>query len=197
MDSVRIAMLGGGSSRTSICRACRTWVDTRSSWCTSQRADTAASFAQRWNIPETSDSFDRTIARDDIDLYLIALPNFLHRDIAIALARAGRNQVCTKPLARNGAEAREILNACRTPPDPRVCRNRGVFTGRGAGRGYGTCRLDRRCAVGALARVAFRAALSLVLGPGAGGWWCTGRHGLPLFRGGPVLSREGRSGRWR
>ncbi len=62
-------------------------------------------------FPETSAGFERTIARDDIDLYLIALPNFVHKDIAIALARAGRNQVCTKPLARNGAEAKEILDA--------------------------------------------------------------------------------------
>lgn len=111
MDSVRIAMLGGGFVANFYMQGLQDVGGHEVVVVTSQRADTAASFAQRWSIPETSDNFERTIARDDIDLYLIALPNFIHRDIAIALARAGRNQVCTKPLARNGAEAREILNA--------------------------------------------------------------------------------------
>ncbi|HEY8686044.1 MAG TPA: Gfo/Idh/MocA family oxidoreductase, partial [Chloroflexota bacterium] len=95
MDSVRIAMLGGGFVANFYMQGLQDVGGHEVVVVVSQREDTAKSLAQRWHIPETSDSFDLTIARDDIDLYLIALPNFLHRDIAVALARAGRNQVCT------------------------------------------------------------------------------------------------------
>lgn len=68
-------------------------------------------FAARWNVPQTSTDLDRTIARDDIDLYLIALPNFLHKDVSLKLARAKRHQVCTKPLGRTAEEAKAMLDA--------------------------------------------------------------------------------------
>jgi predicted dehydrogenase len=68
-------------------------------------------FASQWKVLETSTDLDRTIARDDIDLYLIALPNFLHKEVALKLAAARRNQVCTKPLGRNAEEAKAMLDA--------------------------------------------------------------------------------------
>ncbi|HEX8917556.1 MAG TPA: Gfo/Idh/MocA family oxidoreductase, partial [Chloroflexota bacterium] len=111
MDSVRIAMLGGGFVADFYMQGLRDVGHQEVAVVTSRNEDTARRFASRWKIPETSSSFEQTIARDDIDLYIIALPNFLHRDIAVGLAAAGRNQVCTKPLARNVAEAREMLDA--------------------------------------------------------------------------------------
>ncbi len=73
----------------------------------------ARAFARRWKIPEPVTDLSRSIARSDIDLYLIALPNAEHMPVALALARAKKNQVCTKPLARNAREARAMLNAVR------------------------------------------------------------------------------------
>ena len=73
----------------------------------------AKGFASRWNIPAPSTNLREIIARTDIDLYLIALPNEEHLPATLALAKAKRNQVCTKPLARNGLEARAMLNAAR------------------------------------------------------------------------------------
>jgi predicted dehydrogenase len=73
----------------------------------------AQSFARRWSIPEPSTDLKKLIARTDIDLYLIALPNEEHLPVALALAEAKRNQVCTKPLARNAGEARAMLKAVR------------------------------------------------------------------------------------
>ncbi|MGI8826542.1 MAG: Gfo/Idh/MocA family protein [Chloroflexota bacterium] len=113
MDPVRIAMLGGGFVAEFYMQGLADVSHKDVVVVASRNEDTARQLAQRWNIPESSDSLDKTIARDDIDLYVIALPNFLHRDVAVALARAGRNQVCTKPLARNAGEAREMLDAVR------------------------------------------------------------------------------------
>jgi predicted dehydrogenase len=73
----------------------------------------ARAFAQRWGVEESSTKLDKVIARDDIDLFVIALPNTEHVSTALALAAAHRNQVCTKPLARNRREAKQMLDAAR------------------------------------------------------------------------------------
>jgi predicted dehydrogenase len=72
-----------------------------------------AAFAKKWGIPETSGDLDAVIARDDVDLYVIALPNELHLPVSLKLSKAKRNQACTKPLARNGREARLMFDAAR------------------------------------------------------------------------------------
>ncbi len=73
----------------------------------------AREFGRRWSIPESTTNLDDLISRDDIDLYLIALPNEVHLPVSLTLSRAGKNQVCTKPLARNRAEAKTMLDAAR------------------------------------------------------------------------------------
>jgi predicted dehydrogenase len=73
----------------------------------------AQGFAQRWGIPEPSIDIKKVIARRDIDLYVIALPNEAHLPVALALAEAKRNQVCTKPLGRNGREALAMVRAVK------------------------------------------------------------------------------------
>ena len=74
----------------------------------SERAD---NFANQWEIPHPTRDLDELIARADIDLYVIALPNEEHLPVGLKLARAGRNQVCTKPLGRNRSEARQLRDA--------------------------------------------------------------------------------------
>ncbi|HBO42626.1 MAG TPA: oxidoreductase, partial [Planctomycetaceae bacterium] len=46
-----------------------------------------------------------------IDLVDVCSPNFLHRDMVIAAAEAGKMIVCEKPLAMNAAEGREMVAA--------------------------------------------------------------------------------------
>jgi len=48
-----------------------------------------------------------------VDLVVVALPNEAHADAVRAAASAGKGVICTKPLARSGAEAQEILDAVR------------------------------------------------------------------------------------
>lgn len=73
----------------------------------------AKSFAKRWGIAETTTDLKKVISREDIDLFLIALPNQEHLPVSLALAEARRNQVCTKPLARNRNEAKQMFAAAR------------------------------------------------------------------------------------
>jgi predicted dehydrogenase len=82
-------------------------MDSRSS------STTRASFARRWNVPESTTDLEAVIGRNDIDLFVIALPNEAHMPVALELAEARRNQVCTKPLARDRREAKAMLDAAR------------------------------------------------------------------------------------
>jgi predicted dehydrogenase len=78
----------------------------------SRTLDRARIFAERWGISEYTDH-QAVIAREDIDLFIIALPNEEHLPVSLALSAAGRNQVCTKPLARTRDEARQMMEAAQ------------------------------------------------------------------------------------
>lgn len=110
MKNIRIAMLGSGFVANFYMLGLRD-VPGHEVVVVQGREGSAQPFAAEWGIAEATADLDRTIARDDIDLYLIALPNFLHKEFALKLAARRRNQVCTKPLARTGPEARAILDA--------------------------------------------------------------------------------------
>ena len=59
-----------------------------------------------------------------IDIVDICTPNDSHAEIAIAAARAGKAVLCEKPLARNVAEARRMVDAVRRARVPNmVCYN--------------------------------------------------------------------------
>jgi predicted dehydrogenase len=79
----------------------------------SRSSERAEAFARKWNIPGCSTDLRRVISRTGIDLYVIALPNEEHLETALALAQERRNQVCTKPLARNAREAKRMFGAAR------------------------------------------------------------------------------------
>jgi len=79
----------------------------------SRSEDRAESFAQKWGIPRSTTRIEDVIESDEVDLVLIALPNHLHREAALKCAKAGKDMVCTKPLARNADEAKDMLDAVR------------------------------------------------------------------------------------
>jgi len=113
MKTVNIAMLGSGFVADFYMQGLANVKGQQVLTNYSRSQKRAKGFASRWNIPEPSTNLREIIARTDIDLYLIALPNEEHLPATLALAKAKRNQVCTKPLARNGLEARAMLNAAR------------------------------------------------------------------------------------
>src|SRR5512139_1222927 len=78
--------------------------------CGNNPAKTQA-FAAQWGIPSWTTDYRDAIQRPDIDLVVIGLPNHLHQEPALLAARAHKAILCTKPLARTAAEAKEMLEA--------------------------------------------------------------------------------------
>jgi predicted dehydrogenase len=75
----------------------------------SQTAERARAFAERWGIPNSTTSMEEAVNRGDVDLVLIGLPNDVHLAATRVVAAAKKHVVCTKPLARTGDEAAEML----------------------------------------------------------------------------------------
>jgi predicted dehydrogenase len=71
----------------------------------------AAAFAAQWGYESYETDWRKLIARKDIDLVDITLPNNMHREVAIAAAKAGKMILCEKPLARNGPEGLKMVQA--------------------------------------------------------------------------------------
>jgi predicted dehydrogenase len=70
-------------------------------------------FARRFGWQTTETSWERLVARDDVDLVDICTSNVTHMPIAVAAARAGKHVLCEKPIAMNAREARRMLDAAR------------------------------------------------------------------------------------
>lgn len=84
----------------------------------SRNLEKVKKFAEDWNIPNYSTSMAEAINDPETDVVVIGLPNHLHREAVELSAKAGKAILCTKPLARNADEAKELLD---------IVENAGIF----------------------------------------------------------------------
>ena len=68
-------------------------------------------FSRQWNIPECTTDMLAAIRHPETDVVVVALPNHLHEEAVKAVAAAGKAVLVTKPLGRNAAEAKRMLEA--------------------------------------------------------------------------------------
>ena len=77
-------------------------------------------FAQKWGYESHETDWRKLLAREDIDLVDIACPNDMHREIAIAAAKAGKMILCEKPLSMNGPEGLKMVQAVEKAKVPNM-----------------------------------------------------------------------------
>ena len=68
-------------------------------------------FADRWGWNHVETDWRRAVARDDVDVVDVSLPQHLHHDVAVAAAKAGKHLFCEKPMALSVADAEDMLAA--------------------------------------------------------------------------------------
>ena len=61
----------------------------------------------------TYDSYEAMLADENVDIILIATPNHLHHDLAVAAMRAGKHVLCEKPVTPSSAELEDILKVAK------------------------------------------------------------------------------------
>jgi myo-inositol 2-dehydrogenase/D-chiro-inositol 1-dehydrogenase len=76
-------------------------------------AEKVKQFAHKWGYEKHYTDWKKLVADPEIDVVDIASPNDTHAEIATAAAEAGKMILCEKPLARNLAEAEQMVAAAK------------------------------------------------------------------------------------
>ena len=75
----------------------------------SRRAERARDFAAEYDIAHHTTDLAEAINHPDSDVVVIGLPNIQHEEAVRLCCEAGKAVLCTKPLGRNAAEAKRML----------------------------------------------------------------------------------------
>lgn len=70
-------------------------------------------FARQRSIPHAFEDYRDLLAMKEIDMVTLGVPNYLHCELTLAAARAGKHVVCEKPLCRTLEEAGQMIETCR------------------------------------------------------------------------------------
>jgi predicted dehydrogenase len=77
----------------------------------SRREESAAKFAKDYGFSHSTTEMEKAIARPEVDIVCIALPNNLHEAAVLLCCQHKKAVMTTKPLGRNAAEAIRMLRA--------------------------------------------------------------------------------------
>lgn len=108
-DTIRVGVIGtgfGASLHLSALRECPGFTTVAIA---SRRADRARAAAQDHNIPAHFSDYRELVRHPDIDAVIVATPPHLHHPMAIAALEHDKHVLCEKPMARNLAEAKDML----------------------------------------------------------------------------------------
>lgn len=77
----------------------------------SRREESAKKFANDYKVPFWTTNMEAAIARPEVEVVCISLPNNLHEEAVMLCCKHKKAVITTKPLGRNAAEAKRMLEA--------------------------------------------------------------------------------------
>ena len=77
----------------------------------SRREESAKKFANDYHVPHYSTNMEEAIAHPEVDVVCVSLPNNLHEQAVMLCCDHKKAVMVTKPLGRNAAEAKRMLDA--------------------------------------------------------------------------------------
>src|SRR5215213_3800198 len=77
----------------------------------SRREESAKKFAEDYKCDHWTTNMEESIARPDVDVVCISLPNNKHEEAVMLCCKHKKAVITTKPLGRNAAEAKRMLEA--------------------------------------------------------------------------------------
>ena len=110
MDEVRFGFLGSGNMATVYADSLATQV--KGARLVAVAGGTRASTLAAEYGAEAEPSSDALLARDDVDVVVIATPHSTHLPLAVAAAEHGKHVYLEKPMALDAAECDQIIDAC-------------------------------------------------------------------------------------
>src|SRR5690349_5320372 len=73
--------------------------------------DLARAGSDQFGYTEWTTSWEEAVNHPDVQVVDIVTPNWLHKDVALAAAKAGKHIWCEKPLALTAKDALEMTEA--------------------------------------------------------------------------------------
>lgn len=77
----------------------------------SRKEESVKKFAHDYNVAFTTTNMEEAIARPEVQVVCISLPNNLHEEAVMLCCKHKKAVMTTKPLGRNAAEAKRMLEA--------------------------------------------------------------------------------------
>jgi len=108
-DTIRVGVIGTGFGASLHLSALRQCPDFTTVAIASRRADRARAAALDHNIPAHFSDYREMVRHPEIDAVIVATPPHLHHPMAIAALEHHKHVLCEKPMARNLAEAKDML----------------------------------------------------------------------------------------
>ncbi len=73
----------------------------------------AEKFAKEYGVERIFTDYKQMLAEDDIEMVTITAPNYLHAQMTIDIAKAGKHVLCEKPLCMTLEEADLMIETCK------------------------------------------------------------------------------------
>ena len=73
----------------------------------------ARNFAEQFGGCSHYDSAEDLLADEEVEAVVVATPTDTHRDYTVLAAERGKHVICEKPMARDAAECRQMVEACQ------------------------------------------------------------------------------------
>jgi len=112
MDKVKLGLIGLGYIGKVHLRNCLN-LKSAQLIAVSDISKKALNLAKRMGVKKTFRDYQQLLNDDSIEAVIIALPNHLHASCVKEAAKAGKDILLEKPLARDVAEGKDILSAAR------------------------------------------------------------------------------------
>ncbi len=108
-DPIRVGVIGTGFGAAVHIPALKHLPEFEVAAVCSRRAARARSVAAEHKIPTVCTDFREMVNDQEIDAVVVAAPPYLHHQMTLAALEAGKHVLCEKPMARNLAEARDMV----------------------------------------------------------------------------------------
>jgi len=113
MEQVRIGIIGAGRISHVMCAAHVDVPESKLQGVFDVVRPSAETLAAKFGIAQIFDSYQEMLASDEIDAVLVCTPTFLHEQIVIDAARAGKHVFCQKPMALTVEQCERMNQAAK------------------------------------------------------------------------------------
>lgn len=117
MSSLRIGIIGaGGIFKTRHLPGLRKIPDVQVVAVCNRSRKSGEAVAREWEIPEVLTDWRELVGRNDLDAIFIGTWPYTHAEMSIAALNAGKHVFCQARMARDTAEARQMVAAAEAHP---------------------------------------------------------------------------------